>query len=36
MDDILVYLDKEYEIKAIIPYDSHKKILLHRVGGIDE
>ena len=35
-DDILVYLDKEYEIKAIIPYDSHKTILLHRVGGLDE
>lgn len=36
VDDILVYLDKEYEIKAIIPYDSHKAILLHRVGGLDE
>ena len=35
VDDILVYLDKEYEIKAIIPTDSHKKILLHRVGGLD-
>lgn len=35
-NDILVYLDKEYEIKAIIPYDSHKTILLHRVGGLDE
>lgn len=31
-DDILVYQGKEYEIKAIIPYDSHKTILLHRVG----
>lgn len=36
VNDILVYLDKEYEIKAIIPYDSHKTILLHRVGGLDE
>jgi len=36
VDDILVYLDKEYEIKAIIPYDSHKTILLHRVGGLNE
>lgn len=35
VDDILVYLDKEYEIKAIIPYDSHKTILLHRVGDKD-
>lgn len=32
VDDILVYQDKEYEIKAIIPADSHKTILLHRVG----
>ena len=32
VDDILVYQDKEYEIKAVIPYDSHKTILLHRVG----
>lgn len=36
VNDILVYLDKEYEIKAIIPYDSHKTMLLHRVGGLDE
>lgn len=36
VDDILIYLDKEYEIKAIIPYDSHKTILLHKVGGLDE
>ncbi len=36
VNDILVYLDKEYEIKAIIPYDSHKTILLHKVGGLDE
>lgn len=36
VDDILVYQDKEYEIKAIIPSDSHKTILLHRVGGLDE
>ena len=36
VDDVLVYLDKEYEIKAIIPSDSHKTILLHRVGGLDE
>lgn len=36
VDDILVYLDKKYEIKAIIPYDSHKTIILHRVGGLDE
>lgn len=35
-DDILVYQDKEYEVKAIIPYDSHKKILLHKAGGLDE
>lgn len=35
VDDTLVYLDKEYEIKAIIFTDSHKKILLHRVGGLD-
>lgn len=35
VDDILVYLGKEYEIKVIIPYDSHKTILLHRVGGLD-
>lgn len=35
-DDILVYQNKEYEIKAVIPYDSHKTILLHRVGGLDE
>lgn len=35
VDDILVYQDKEYEIKAIIPYDSHKKILLHKVGDLD-
>lgn len=35
VDDILVYLDKEYEIKAIIPYDSHKTILLHRKSGLD-
>lgn len=34
-DDVLVYLDKEYEIKAVISYDSHKKILLHRVGGLN-
>ena len=32
VDDILVYQDKEYEIKAVIPYDSHETILLHRVG----
>lgn len=36
VDDILLYLDKEYEIKAIIPYDSHKTMLLHKVGGLDE
>lgn len=36
VNDILVYLGKEYEIKAIIPYDSHKTILLHRVGDLDE
>lgn len=36
VDDILVYQDKEYEIKAIIPSDSHKTILLHRVDGLDE
>lgn len=35
VDNVLVYLGKEYEIKAIIPYDTHKKILLHKVGGID-
>lgn len=35
VDDILIYLDKEYEIKAIIPYDSHKTILLHKVGGLN-
>lgn len=35
VDDVLVYLDKEYEIKAIIPSDSHKTILLRRVGGLD-
>ena len=35
-DDILLYQDKKYEIKAVIPYDSHKKILLHKVGGLDE
>ncbi len=35
VNDILVYQDKEYEIKAIIPYDSHKTILLHGVGGLD-
>lgn len=35
-DDILIYQDKEYKIKAIIPCDSHKTILLHRVGGLDE
>lgn len=33
VNDVLVYLNKEYEIKAIIPSDSHKTILLHRVGG---
>ena len=32
VDDILIYQDKPYEIKAIIPYDSHKTLLLHRVG----
>lgn len=36
INDILAYQDKQYEIKAIIPYDSHKTILLHRVGGLDE
>lgn len=36
VDDILIYQNKEYEIKAIIPYDSHKAILLHSVGGLDE
>lgn len=36
VDDTLVYLGKEYEIKAIIPYDSHKTILLHRAGDLDE
>lgn len=35
LDDVLVYNDKEYEIKAIIPYDSHKKILLHWGGDLD-
>ena len=35
VNDILVYLDKEYEIKAIIPSDSHKTILLHRIGGLN-
>lgn len=35
VDDILVYLNKEYEIKAIIPSDSHKTMLLHRVGGLN-
>lgn len=35
VDDVLVYLDKEYEIKAIIPSDSHKTLLLHRIGGPD-
>lgn len=35
VEDILVYLEKEYEIKAIIPSDSHKTILLHRVGDLD-
>lgn len=35
VNDILVYLNKEYEIKAIIPCDSHKTILLHRVGDED-
>lgn len=35
VNDILVYLGKEYGIKAIIPSDSHKTILLHRVGGLD-
>ena len=34
--DICIYQDKEYEIKAIIPSDSHKTILLHRVGGLYE
>jgi len=33
-EDTLVYLDEEYEIKAIIPSDSHKTILLHKVGGL--
>lgn len=36
VDDILVYQNKEYEIKAIIPADSHKTILLYRVGDEDE
>ncbi len=36
VDDVLVYKDKEYMIKAIIPYDSHKTILLHRGGDLDE
>ena len=36
IDDILVYLDKEYEIKSIVPSDSHKTILLYRRGGLDE
>lgn len=35
IDDILVYLDKEYEIKSIVPSDSHKTILLYRRGGLD-
>ncbi len=35
VDDILVYQNKKYEIKAIIPYDSHKTILLHRVGDMN-
>lgn len=34
--DICIYKDKEYEIKAIISSDSHKTILLHRVGGLNE
>lgn len=36
IDDILVYLDKEYEIKSIVPSDIHKTILLYRRGGLDE
>ena len=35
VDDVLIYQDKKYEIKAIIPYDSHKTILLHRVGDVN-
>ncbi len=35
VNDILIYQDKEYEIKAIIPSDSHKTILLHKVGGFN-
>ena len=33
VDDILVYSEKEYEIKAIIPSDSHTTILLYRETG---
>lgn len=36
LDDILIYLNKEYEIKSIVPSDSHKTILLYRRGGLDE
>lgn len=36
INDICKYQDKVYEIKAVIPSDSHKTILLHRVGGLDE
>lgn len=36
VDDILIYQGREYEIKAIIPCDSHKTILLHREGSLNE
>lgn len=36
VDDILVYQDKQYEIKAIIPTDSHKTILLYKAGDENE
>lgn len=36
VNDVLIYQNKEYEIKAIIPADSHKTILLYRVGDEDE
>ena len=36
INDVCKYEDREYEIKAIIQSDSHKKILLHRVGGLNE
>lgn len=36
INDVCKYKNREYEIKAVIPSDSHKKILLHRVGGLNE